>query len=52
MLKNKTLFKLYKYLVVLFKFMNKHFYIIPLLSLLSKLRKPISLNHLIGLLNL
>lgn len=39
MLKNKTLFKMYKYLVVLFKFLNKHFYIIPLLSLLSKLRK-------------
>jgi hypothetical protein len=39
MLKNKTLFKLYKYIVVLFKFLNKHFYIIPLLSLLSKLRK-------------
>ena len=28
---------MYKYLVVLFQFMNKHFYIIPLLSLLSKL---------------
>src|ERR1700728_2936245 len=37
-LKNKSLIKIYKMSVKLFKFLNKHFYILPILSFISKIR--------------
>lgn len=38
-LKNKTLIKVYKYSVKLFKFLNRHLYILSIISLISKFRK-------------
>lgn len=40
-LKNKQLIKLYKYGVWLFKFLNKHFYILSFISLIARFRKGI-----------
>lgn len=40
-LKNKTLIKLYKYSLIVFKFMNKHLYILSILSLIARARKSI-----------
>jgi hypothetical protein len=40
-LKNKQLIKLYKYSVWLFKFLNKHFYIMSIISLIARFRKGI-----------
>jgi hypothetical protein len=38
-LKNKTLIKVYKYSIKLFKFLNRHLYILSLFSMISKFRK-------------
>lgn len=40
-LKNKQLIKLYKYGAWLFKFLNKHFYILSIISLIARFRKGI-----------
>lgn len=40
-LKNKTLIKIYKYSVTVFKFLNKHLYILSIISLIAKARKSI-----------
>jgi hypothetical protein len=40
-LKNRSLIKLYKYSVTTFKFLNKHLYILSILSLIAKARKSV-----------
>jgi hypothetical protein len=40
-LKNKTLIKLYKYSVTTFKFMNKHLYLLSIISFISRSRKSV-----------
>jgi hypothetical protein len=38
-LKNRSLIKIYKYSLIIFKFLNKHLYILSILSILAKARK-------------
>jgi hypothetical protein len=40
-LKNKRLIKIYKYSLSIFKFLNKHLYILAIISFISKSRKSI-----------